>query len=257
MTHCTNLLLNELQYYATAAYPCSYINGRIARSQVAGPPEQIDALIYHELIQAGFRRSGGFIYRPHCDHCHACTSIRVLAQEFRADRSQRRALLRHKDLIVHVSKPHFSQEHYALYQRYQRARHPGGGMDQDDKAQYVEFLVNSHVDSYMVEFREESNGVQGNNLKMVSIIDQLQDSLSAVYTFYEPTGGQSYGTYNVLWQIERAKALGLTHVYLGYWIQICQKMSYKTRFQPCELLLRGKWVRLRPESSGQPAFFTR
>lgn len=116
-------------------------------------------------------------------------------------------------------------------------------MDQDDRAQYVEFLVNSHVDSYMVEFREKSSHDPDNPLRMVSIIDKLSDGLSAVYTFYEPTDGQSYGTYNVLWQIDHARALGLAHVYLGYWIHSCQKMSYKTRFQPCELLIREKWVR--------------
>ena len=115
-------------------------------------------------------------------------------------------------------------------------------MDQDDVTQYIEFMVNSPVDSYMVEFRETGNNNTTNELKMVSIIDQLSDGLSAVYTFYEPDAGQSYGTFNVLWQVEYALSLGLSYVYLGYWIQACRKMSYKNRFHSNELLHYGHWT---------------
>ena len=241
MTHRTTIPLSQIQHYVTAAYPCSYLEGRIARSQVAGPSEKIDNHVYSNLVQQGFRRSGGFVYRPNCDQCQACTSLRVKVDQFRPDRSQRRAQAQHQELVVHVSKPHFSNEHYALYQRYQKAKHPGGGMDLDDVAQYVEFLVNTHVNSYMVEFHDAGVSGVADQLRMVSIVDQLSDGLSAVYTFYEPREGQSYGTFNVLWQIRQAQTLGLPYVYLGYWIQACQKMSYKTRFQPCELLQQGKW----------------
>ena len=243
MTHRITLPLSKIQFYATAAYPCSYVGGRIARSQVAAPSEHIDAQIYSDLVQKGFRRSGAFVYRPHCDYCQACTSIRVLASEFRPNRSQRRAQAQHQDLTVHVSEPRFSEEHYALYQRYQKSRHSGGGMDDDDVAQYIEFLVNTQVTSFMVEFREAGSKGVNNALRMVSIIDQLNDGLSAVYTFYEPLPRQNFGTYNVLWQIKRAQTLGLNHVYLGYWIETCRKMSYKTRFKPCELLKDTQWIR--------------
>ena len=114
-------------------------------------------------------------------------------------------------------------------------------MDQDDISQYIEFLVKSSVPSFMVEFRDHSNNGPIGDLKMVSIIDRLNDGLSAVYTFYAPEAGQSFGTFNVLWQIEQAHAWGLNYLYLGYWIKDCRKMSYKTRFHPSELLIDEKW----------------
>ncbi len=165
-------------------------------------------------------------------------------QEFEPNRSQRRALKQNNLLEALICKPHFSDAHYLLYQRYQKAKHTGGGMDQDNVDQYVEFLVNTEVNTYMVEFREHQTENDEGVLRMVSIIDQLEDGLSAVYTFYDPQEGQSYGTYNVLWQIQQAKVLGLPYVYLGYWIEACSKMSYKTRFQPCELLVQDKWQRV-------------
>lgn len=229
-----------LKYYATAAYPCSYIDGRIARSQVAEPGAPVGNLLYSDLVRQGFRRSGSFIYRPHCDHCQACTSIRIAVNEFQPDRSQQRAARKHGQLSAHISKPFFSEEHYALYQRYQHARHAHGGMDTDDVVQYKEFLVDAQIDSYLIEFREKN---LPHDLRMVSIVDQLDDGWSAVYTFYEPLTNQSFGTFNVLWQIEHVRCIGLPYLYLGYWIEDCQKMSYKTRFKPNELLLNGHWLR--------------
>jgi arginine-tRNA-protein transferase len=157
---------------------------------------------------------------------------------FQPDRSQRRACLKHSDLVATISKPFFSEEHYALYQRYQQARHENGGMDQDDVSQYQEFLIDTQVTSYLVEFRD-SNSTR--DLRMVSVVDELEDGLSAVYTFYDPLAGQSYGTFNVLWQIEFTRSIGKKYLYLGYWIELCSKMSYKTRFQPCELLQAAQW----------------
>jgi len=233
--------VTDIQYYATAAYPCSYLEGRLARSQVAAPSEAIDAANYDVLIQHGFRRSGSFVYRPQCDNCNACLSIRLPVADFMPNRSQKRAWAQHTSLICTVTEPAFSQEHYALYQRYQRSRHPGGGMDIDDEVQYTDFLVRSNVRSWMVEFRAPLPDQSGTELKMVSIIDVLKEGLSAVYTFYDPEPGQNFGTFNVLWQIERARAMGLRHLYLGYWIKSCQKMAYKSHFRPYELLSNGLW----------------
>jgi arginyl-tRNA--protein-N-Asp/Glu arginylyltransferase len=236
MSLLNDIPLSALHFYLTAPYPCSYLRDQQARSQVATPALLIGTPVYSELVQRGFRRSGTYTYRPHCDNCQACVPLRIMAQQFAANRTQKRAWKQHAHLEATLHPLQDSCEYYELYQRYQHARHKDGGMDNDDRESYQNFLLQSHVDSVLVEFREQ--GV----LRMVSVIDLLSDGLSSVYTFYEPDLPRArLGVYNVLWQIELCRKLGLDFVYLGYWIKDSRKMAYKTQYQPAQGLLDGIW----------------
>ncbi len=242
MSKLKELPFTTLQFYATAPYECSYLAHHQARSQVATPTHLINADLYSELVASGFRRSGLFTYRPYCDGCKACMACRVEVQNFQAKRYQQRAFKKHQGLQAKIGHLEYFQEHYDLYMNYQHDRHLGGGMDGDDQDQYKQFLLQSKVNSRLIEFRDGPNDESPGKLRIVSIIDVIQDGLSSVYTFFDTSNPHnSYGTYAILWQIEQAKKLQLPYLYLGYHIQDSPKMSYKAQFEPLELLVDDHW----------------
>jgi arginine-tRNA-protein transferase len=239
MTFLHELPIQQLQYYLTAPYACSYLPEREARSQVATPSHLIDTSLFSELARMGFRRSGLYVYRPRCAACNACTPARVPVESFRIRRSQRRCLARNADVACVARPLRYDEAHYRLYRRYQSMRHPGGGMDRDDPEQYRAFLLSSRIDSQLLEFRLDERVI------MVSLVDRLLDGLSAVYTFYDPDlAPRSLGVFNILTQIELAQRMGLDYLYLGYWIEGSPKMAYKAEYRPLEVLRAGTWQRL-------------
>jgi len=235
-------IFRRLQFYTTAAYPCSYLPHRMARSEVAAPAHLVDDAAYSRLIEQGFRRSGLFTYRPACEGCQACIPLRVDARRFARDRTQRKLWQRMQAaLTVRLSPLHWDARHFDLYLRYQQQRHPGAGMDQDDQAQYTQFLLTSRVQTEMAEFHDA-----GGVLRMVAIMDRVDHGVSAVYTFYDPDWRGSLGTYGILWQLDYCRRLGLPWLYLGYWIAESRKMAYKSRFRPHQILQGGVWIEPAP-----------
>lgn len=237
--------LQKLQFYATTPYSCGYLPNRAAQSLIATPQHLINAQTYSGLIQLGFRRSGKFVYRPHCEKCNACIPVRLPVDQFKPNRSQQRAFKRHHMLEVSIHPLIFQEEHYQLYAAYQAARH--SSHEEETSDQYRDFLVQSNVKSQVIEFR--LNG----ELKIVSMVDVVEDGISAVYTFYDAAiktsadNANSYGTYSILWLVEWCKALKLPYLYLGYWIQGSQKMDYKQNYQPQQALIDNEWKLLKVE----------
>ena len=232
--------LHKLQFYVTTPYTCGYLPNKLAQSLIATPHHLVDENVYSGLITQGFRRSGKFAYRPHCENCNACIPTRVVLADFNPSRSQKRAFKQHANLTVSIIPLGFHQDHFELYASYQAARHAepeNFNQDKDEAEQYRQFLCQSNVESLMVEFRDAKN-----TLKIVSVVDIVGDGVSAVYTFYDPSAPKSsFGTYSIMWQSEWTKILGLPYLYLGYWIAESEKMTYKQAFKPQEKLIDGEW----------------
>ncbi|MEZ0233128.1 MAG: arginyltransferase [Methylophilaceae bacterium] len=236
MTLPNDIPLAKLQFYVTTPYSCGYLPVQLAQSLIASPQHLVDAPTYNGLIQLGFRRSGKFVYRPHCELCNACIPVRLPVKDFKPTRSQRRAFKQHQSLTATIIPLTFNEEHFALYSAYQIARHDGA-KDHETAEQYRNFLVQSNVESMMAEFRLDGD------LKMVSVLDIVGDGISAVYTFYDASDAHaSYGTYNVMWLTEWCKANNFDYLYLGYWIKESAKMAYKQKFVPQEALIDTEWV---------------
>ena len=241
------------QFFLTAPSPCPYKQGEFERkvfTHLVGDraPELNDL-----LTQGGFRRSQNIAYRPACETCRACVSVRILVDEFEPTRSMRRAVSRNGDLIgaIHDAEP--SSEQYSLFRTYLDARHHDGGMADMTVLDYAMMVEDSHVDTRIVEYRRRGpdsfiTGKGEGELVAVALTDWMADGLSMVYSFYDPAlEHRSLGTFMILDHIARARAAGLPYVYLGYWVNGSRKMAYKVRFEPQEHLGPKGWERYRPK----------
>ena len=215
--------------------PCGYLPRRLSRSAFVAPHTQVTGEVYGALIANGFRRSGDYAYRPACSTCKACVPVRVPVTAFAPNHAQRRCLKRNADLVIERRNT-LGDEHFELYRRYLLARHPFGGMDADDAKAFHEFLGSTWGVTEFWCFHEA--GV----LRMVAVVDQLPEGLSAVYTFFDPDqAARSLGTYAVLSQLAAAKAEGLGYLYLGYWVAGSMTMDYKRHFEPLEQFDGSDW----------------
>lgn len=229
----------ELLFYATPAHECSYLPGRRAVTVFADPGFVMNSDIYSSLSSHGFRRSGAHVYTPRCPDCTACVAVRVRVSEFRPTRRHRRIRRVNSDLTAHQRSAGYDEAHFLLYCRYMQARHPGGAMDNPSREQYAEFLIGAWSNTEFYEFR------LGTRLVAVAVADRLRDGLSAVYTFFDPEHEKrSPGVNAVLFEIDEAARLGLDWLYLGYWVEGCQKMEYKSEYLPQERLVGSRWQRV-------------
>ena len=228
----------QLLFFVTPPQPCPYLPEREAVSLFA-EPTVLDNSVYSRLARIGFRRSGDQVYRPACGHCRACVPVRIPAGDFQLRRRDRRNLKLNADLSVRVTRAHFSEEHFRLYNAYLDARHPGGGMDSPTPEQFRQFLIGSWSDTWFLEVRRD------NRLAAVAVTDRMEDGLSAVYTYYAPDlVERGLGRFCILRQIAYCRDLGLPYVYLGYWIEDSEKMAYKGQYRPLQALSDDRWVTL-------------
>lgn len=230
---------SPLQFFATLPHACSYLENREAVTLFVDPRAAMSPALYGRLAEIGFRRSGAEVYRPMCEGCDACVPVRIPVQDFRERRGDRRILKCNADLEVIPRNTEFRNEHYDLYCRYIATRHAGGGMDNPTPEGYLQFLRAAWCDTQFVEFRSEGR------LLAVAVTDVLPSGLSAVYTFFEPgEEKRSLGTFAILWQIREARRRDMSWLYLGYWIEDCDKMRYKGRFRPLQAYRDGAWETL-------------
>lgn len=226
----------HLSLYITREQPCSYFDDRLSASLIPDPQLPMNAQLYSLLISKGFRRSGEFVYRPHCQTCAACVPARINAARFHPSRNQRRCLKRNSDLCTRLVTARYTEEYFELYQRYLNTRHDDGSMANPQPDDFSNFLLNSWQSTLFIESR-----LQG-KLLAVAVVDFLQTGPSAVYTFFEPAeAARSLGTFAVLQQIWLARLYQRPHVYLGYWIRNHQKMDYKRHFRGLELYRDEQW----------------
>ncbi|OQW79449.1 MAG: arginyltransferase [Proteobacteria bacterium ST_bin14] len=231
------------RFFVTSPAPCPYLPDRLERkvfTELNGPHA---AELNDALGRIGFRRSQSVAYRPSCAGCTACVSVRVVANEFKPNATQRKLIRRHADLDVSACKPWATDEQFDLLRRYLANRHPGGGMAGMDDGDYADMVEQSPVNSFVVEYREPAVNGRAGRLIGACLTDQQADGLSMIYSFFDSADETRPGLGNliILDHILRARAIGLPYVYLGYWVKGSERMSYKTRYRPIEVLGPSGW----------------
>ena len=231
--------VSSARFYLTPGHGCGYFDDREAATLLLDPADEPSSGTYGTLSEAGFRRGGAHLYRPHCTHCRACVPTRVPVDRFRWSRRFRRVDRRNADAEKRVEPAEFREEHYELYARYIAGRHADGSMYPPSRAQFRSFLLAPWSRTLFL-----STYLDG-ALAAVAVTDVLPDALSAIYTYFDPAlPRRSLGVYSILHQIEECRRRRLAHLYLGFWIEDAPKMRYKTDFRPVELLRGGRWTEM-------------
>lgn len=231
----------RLALYAGTPHDCPYLNSRRSVLHYLDPNTRVSPVLFAALLEQGFRRSGGFVYRPACPGCNRCIPARIPVASFVPNRSQRRTARRNADITVDIVPARLTDKHFSLYRRYINARHADGSMANPDLEATRDFLAASWCDTRFIDLH------LGARLVATAVTDMLSDGLSAVYTFYDPgLARRSLGTFTLMSQIAHAGRLGLRHLYLGYWVPGSRKMEYKERFRPLELYLDSRWQAFAP-----------
>ncbi|MEH3105877.1 MAG: arginyltransferase [Sphingomonas fennica] len=243
------------RFFVTTPSPCPYLAGRTERKVFTELSGENAGELNDALGRIGFRRSQSVAYRPSCVDCQACVSVRVVAGEFRANATQRKLMRRHQDLVVTACKPWTTEEQFALLRRYLAERHPGGGMAEMDELDFADMVEQTPVNTYVVEYREPSQGGRPGRLVGACLTDHQADGLSMVYSFFEPDAAvrPGLGTYIIIDHIQRAAAADMPYVYLGYWVEGSARMQYKVRYRPIERLTPSGWARFDPPAPDMPA----
>lgn len=225
----------RVRLFLSSEHACGYLAGRAARNAYLDPEFALNPQRYAFLLSQGFRRSGVHVYRPHCLGCQQCIAARLAVRDFSPSRTQRRCLARNAGLRLAITSA-LTEEHFDLYRRYLNDRHPGGGMDGDNREAFHSFLECSWNQTEFWEWRDAQR------LLCVAVVDRVPGALSAVYTFFDPAErARSLGIWAVLQQIQQARLDGLQYLYLGYWVPDSLKMDYKKNFRPLEVLTARGW----------------
>jgi len=226
-----------LQLYMTVEHDCGYLPNLKSANLIPDPQISMTMPLYSQLIQHGYRRSGSQTYRPHCKNCKACIACRLPAALFKPSRNQRRCIKKNKDLEASIVPARFTDEYFELYKNYLNTRHTDGDMVNPVADDFKQFLYSDWSETVFIELRKDER------LIAVAVTDIVSNGLSAVYTFFDPTEEKrSLGTYCILLQVEQAKRMQLAYLYMGYWIENCQKMLYKSNFKPMEFFVDEQWA---------------